>query len=379
MIHDLEFEKTPVQCLSTKGHPYTKWVRIGMPRIPQEILDSVFFLYRSKEDAVNGVDAGGTGFVVSYQDHKLRETFYYGVSNRHVVCDNGYSFIRINTRSGRSDILEYDPADWETVPSGEDIAAIPLDLQQHHSGMSISPFMFLEKLERHQIGVGDDVFMLGLFIDHQGHVTNNPKARFGNISMLANPDARVEQKNGYNSESYILDMHSRAGFSGSPVFVYRTLGGDLTDLNSGTAQINVDDLKRVVNERSYGERLKIQLYDKTLFKFLGIHWGQFPEDWEIKDKSTSANYSGVAQLDANNKYVSGLSGMTCVAPAWKILEVLKMDKLQEQREKKRPKKSNGPEYESVKPSQSQKDVNPKHREDFNHLLDGAVTGKKSSD
>ncbi len=52
-------------------------------------------------------------------------------------------------------------------------------------------------------------------------------------------------------ESYCVDMHSRSGFSGSPVFVYRTPGGDFSE-------------KGVINLSRF-------------MMFLGIHWGQFPE------------------------------------------------------------------------------------------------------
>src|SRR5205823_82762 len=69
---------------------------------------------------------------------------------------------------------------------------------------------------------------IGLFVDHDGVTTNVPSARFGNISMLPNKNATIEQPTNYRGESYVVDMHSRTGFSGSPVFVYRTFGSDLT-------------------------------------------------------------------------------------------------------------------------------------------------------
>ena len=52
-----------------------------------------------------------------------------------------------------------------------------------------------------------------------------PALRFGNIST--SPVA-VKQPTQYREElNYRVDMHSRSGYSGSPVFVYRTPGNTL--------------------------------------------------------------------------------------------------------------------------------------------------------
>ena len=61
---------------------------------------------------------------------------------------------------------------------------------------------------------------------------------------------------------------------------------------------------------------------KTLFKLLGIHWGQFPERWELRDGAKLAESR--EDLIVEGGYVEGMSGMTCVIPAWQIMEVLDM-------------------------------------------------------
>jgi hypothetical protein len=64
---------------------------------------------------------------------------------------------------------------------------------------------------------------------------------------------------------------------------------------------------------------------------LGIHFAQFPEMWEVtsagklRDESESAK----EPLLTDGKYIRGLSGMTCVLPAWTIREVLDTPKLKE--------------------------------------------------
>jgi hypothetical protein len=64
---------------------------------------------------------------------------------------------------------------------------------------------------------------------------------------------------------------------------------------------------------------------------LGIHFAQFPELRELTDKQRLSESH--EPLITEGKYVKGLSGMTCVLPAWTILEVLNMPKLRAQRDK----------------------------------------------
>jgi hypothetical protein len=65
-------------------------------------------------------------------------------------------------------------------------------------------------------------------------------------------------------------------------------------------------------------------------KLLGIHWGQFPEEWKLKNLPSESE-AHKASLITDGKYVLGLSGMTCVIPAACILEVLNLPELDEMR------------------------------------------------
>jgi len=87
-----------------------------------------------------------------------------------------------------------------------------------------SGFVTDEIISSKSIGLGDGVFMIGRFIDHAGEGTNYPAARFGNISIMP---TMIDLGDGYGGECYCLDMHSRTGYSGSPVFVYRTSNTNL--------------------------------------------------------------------------------------------------------------------------------------------------------
>ena len=167
--------------------------------------------------------------------------------------------------------------------------------------------LLTEQQEREQdINAAEDVFMVGRFVDYDGAETSTPSFRFGNISIL---DAKIEQETGFRGRSVVVDMHSRTGYSGSPVFVYRTAGSRFIDPGLFVGG---------------GHTLAI----------LGIHWGQFPERWEIKDKSSNSTKSAAEQasLIKDGKYVDGLSGMTCVVPAAAIIKLLDHPELKAMRD-----------------------------------------------
>jgi hypothetical protein len=77
-----------------------------MPYIPQEVIHSVFYLYTDRKDAKAGKDPGGTGFVVRFDGTLFDEVpgqHFYAVTNWHVVCYEGFSTIRLNTKDGGTD------------------------------------------------------------------------------------------------------------------------------------------------------------------------------------------------------------------------------------------------------------------------------------
>jgi hypothetical protein len=127
---------------------------------------------------------------------------------------------------------------------------------------------------------------------------NRPAARFGNISVMPTP---LLQATKGRHEAYCIDMHSRSGYSGSPVFVYRTTGSRI------------------------GEGSVLDGTDGFLY-LLGVHYGQFPEYWTVHNRDESAEFTGVpTRSDAatgDSKVIKGLSGMTCVAPAWQLRDLI---------------------------------------------------------
>jgi hypothetical protein len=297
-----------------------------MPQLAQYkwILDVVFFLYPTKEDALNGTEYGGTGFLIAVPSRRWPAEFYHvhGVTNWHVACD-GSPVIRINRRDGRPpDIFDFDVSEWIFRPHHHDIAISPplmLDPDIHQAeAIGLGSLLTKEEEIKDDINAAEDVFMVGRFVDYEGTETNVPACRFGNISMM---NAEVEQPTKYRGRSIVVDMHSRTGFSGSPVFVYRT---------SGSGFSPVLDL----------------MLSWHYIKMIGIHWGQFREEYAFEEATRlpiwrriwkrwfppKAASAEAKSLITKGMYVRGFSGMSCVVPAQAILNLINSPELQAMRE-----------------------------------------------
>lgn len=305
-IDDLCFWKVPVRRYSSAGTPWTKWVPTGMPKIPKKVMDCACYLFESREAAEAGQASGGTAFLVAIPAEVEGRGFTYAVTNWHAAVRDGASVLRVNTLQGGVDIFEFGPEDW-TFDSKLDIAVIPINLDpgnHRYATVPIGIFITKSELERLEIGPGEDVFMVGRFVDHDGGAINAPSLRFGNISTAPT----LVEVAGKKSEAFCIDMHSRPGYSGSPVFAFRTFGQDLTNRN-------------------------LDLSVGTIFGLLGIHCAQFPEMWQIAEGAQKFPETlSKVELVTEGKYVRGLSGMTVVLPAWSIMEVLNLPSLKQSRE-----------------------------------------------
>ena len=277
------------------------------------LLQSVFFLYRTKEDAELGINFQGTGFLVAVPSIQWPDYCHiHGITNWHVAIDYlPAPCIRINTYQGKPEIFDFDPSEWIHQPDGYDVAISPplkLDSKIHiFSPLDINSFFLTTAEEKaDEIGPADDVFMIGRFTDYHGAEVNDPALRFGHISVM---DAKIKQLTGYFGRSIMLDMNSRSGFSGSPVFIYRTLGSHF------------------IEQALPGQFLA---GGGHYIKLLGMHWGQFNEQWELK-KKISESKTDKNSLVVDGKYIIGLSGMTCTIPASCIAEVLNLPETQDLR------------------------------------------------
>jgi hypothetical protein len=273
---------------------------------------------------------------------------------------------------GKSSILtvttkfvEFEPHEWQFLPGGDDIAAVDVTDSIGHeddllSGVYESDFAHLGFIEESKLTLGEDVFMIGLFTGNPGKQFNHVAVRFGNISQLAHQSHPVLQGNGALRASHIVDMHSRPGFSGSPVFVYRTPWNDLTAIDETGSFFP-----------------KLDARHNAFIKLLGIHSGQFIERIDAKRIETIRPNEPIRDGDT----LAVQSSMAIVVPSWTILELLNMQHFRDQRaaREKTQRKQNAPKMRPEAAIAEPADANPSHKEDFTALLGEAVQSQKQGD
>src|SRR5262249_26856034 len=150
------------------------------------------------EDADLGIGAGGSGFVVRIEpeDDRLRDgslAHLYAVTNRHVIED-GFACVRFNTQAGRLLVVQAKPSEW-FVSQEDDLAVAPMPIMPIPLASNAIPLECLiteEMVREHDIGVGEDILMLGRFINREGIQKNSPTARFGHISQMPGDPINIE-------------------------------------------------------------------------------------------------------------------------------------------------------------------------------------------
>jgi hypothetical protein len=328
-FQDAGFEHTFARCRSQLEGPSTRWMPFGMPRLNPAFRDCVFFLY-GRHPGTGAIEGPiGTGVVVGKCGNSPEQIWNsYAVTSAHVVR-TGASIIRINLRGGGSRFIELELHEWEFIPGGCDLAAV--DITERLDSvldevMLIPTSMFVSGsfIARHYITVGEDGFMLGLFASLPGENRNAIAARFGNLALLADDELRIRQPNGTEGPCHIFDMHSRPGFSGSPVFIYRTPGADLRHVN--TAASTKAALREhpgqmgehFPTERSIDAFFEFDAEQNQFLNLLGIHLDQYREPVRLRKRRTGENADPLTEGDS----VDIPGSMTIVAPAWEIEKLL---------------------------------------------------------
>lgn len=153
-----------------------------MTRINDDFLECVIYLYPTTENARQGRSAGGTGFLVAVDSQHAGKVYVYAVTNSHVIREAASPVIRLNTTAGGTEVLSFTANQWVHHPDGDDLAVAMLPgLGSEGFKVKYVPEKMLitkDDLVKHNIGPGDDVFMVGRFITHEGRQRNLPSVRF---------------------------------------------------------------------------------------------------------------------------------------------------------------------------------------------------------
>jgi hypothetical protein len=276
-----------------------------MARIPDELFGCVFFLYPTQADAEVGNERGGTGFFVGIDwAGNDQRRHVYAVTNKHnITACRDAVVIRAKTVHGSLEFIESDPVEWHPSPA-HDISVLPIAPQKAALFQNVSDGKFISRDDFKPsdapytcLGPGEDVFMIGRFISHDGRTENHPSARFGNMSMLAAP---IAHPGGYEQESIAVDMRSMSGYSGSPAFVYWDGGGT-----------RMEGIQRTFIHKFLG--------------LLGVDWGHIPMKLPV--------LTSLGSPAADSTYVKSHTSMSGVVPAWRLRELLDSDRFKKQRMK----------------------------------------------
>ena len=306
---------------------------------------TAFFLFG--DDPRNGARVVcGTGALIglNHPEFDPQQQFTrdaYGVTAAHVVRGGG-SVIRLNTKDGKSRYVELDPAEW-TFSDTDDLAAIDLTdrLSDQDEVVVIHDTWLADQaiLNHYNISVGEDGFMLGLFADIVSEHRNVVTARFGNVSLVGREDVPIKYGNRARS-AHLFDMKSRPGFSGSPVFVYRTPSADLRVIDQGAENPSWSFGGQHDRIAQMGQYWRDR--ENTLIKMLGIHVGQYVDTVRVMQDGDVAHE--VSEFIRDGDMLRIPNSMSVVATSDSIKELLSHPALstqREQRDKVRPVPSHG--------------------------------------
>jgi hypothetical protein len=293
------------------GHYRVERKGAGEMRVPDLMLKSVGFLAEvagSESSAVNlGVVA--TGFFVSIpaSDPTVGGVFLCFVTAKHVAAflkDRPFAII-VNKRGGGIMTVPVDVIDnkWWLHPTDKtaDVALIPLN---PHPDMDIAPiwlqnFLPRKDFETRKIGIGDEVFITGLFTYAPGRTRNMPIVRHGNIAMI--PEEQIQTELGF-ADVYLIEARSIGGLSGSPVLVRETVG--------------------LAGQREDRSRLQMMGLGDTYL--LGLMHGH----WDIREAQINeAQFSHDPRRGVN-------LGIGIVVPSDKIIDILERPELKAKREER---------------------------------------------
>ena len=281
-------------------------------RIADGYLDCAVYVYPSKAAADAGDHAGGSGFIIAYPLNPAPWREIYIVTNRHVIAKcPGDVFLRFNTKLGKTDVKAVPKDSWFTHPDGDDVAVCAFGesmAEYKYNHIDYGQFMTPERQRNEDIGIGDEVFMVGRFINHEGKQQNHPALRYGHIAMMTGEPIE-DIRTGIKQESYLIECRSMGGYSGSPVFV-------------AIMPMHMERARRESTVRSFPRGPFL----------LGINWCHIHHRMPIKTASADTFVLTEPEaVEPGGEYILANTGMAGVVPVGKLVELLESDEMKEHR------------------------------------------------
>lgn len=287
--------------------------RPALPRIPDILAKTVFYIYENEDDAREGYTDSATGFLFGVPSDIFPNRYHvYAITNWHVVNQIKTPTLRINTLQGGFDVIRTEQDEWKPRESNCDLMyrSIELDDGKHDTWFFDSDYLMTKEfMFEQQIGAGDEVLMIGNFQTRGGKAKNLPTIRSGNIAQM--PDEPMKNPyTGYDEESFVVEMRSASGYSGSPV-ILSLLGSR----------------RFYVKNEIHGARPRYGTMEvQDDFKLLGIDWGHIATKEFL--------YDGDGNKLPRSESVWINSAMAGVVPCWKLEEMIFSEEEIEMRKKK---------------------------------------------
>lgn len=192
--------------------------------IPHDITETVCFLGVEE----NGKKLyGGTGFFVCAGETDCPDLQWaYLVTAKHCVTRafDKYNnlFFRINQKGSDVKFVtlpHYSSSQW-FLSEESDIAVYPIEDDATAQIRVLPSTLFLtgDIAQKEGIGLGDDVFLIGLFREVHGKKRNFPIIRSGMIASMIDEPLQ-DECTGMDYRAFLIEIRSISGLSGSPVFM----------------------------------------------------------------------------------------------------------------------------------------------------------------
>lgn len=262
--------------------------------VPNEVRKCVVFIgYRMADGSMR---MAGSGFFLGKEAEGGRAEQVFLVTAKHVIdgirrlgIDKVH--VRANLKSGEATWLECD-GEWLFHPESEsvDLALLKtgISAELDHLAIGYALCATEQALATHEVGLGDEVFVVGLFRHHSGDRKNIPIVRVGNLAAMT--EEKVVTQHFGPMDAYLIEARSIGGLSGSAVFlnlgVVRYVNGQVKHAESG-----------------------------PIFLLLGLIHGHYDIPSSSIDSSEMDDGQGLTTEKIN-------TGMAIVVPMHKILEAL---------------------------------------------------------
>jgi hypothetical protein len=262
-------------------------------QVPDTMRKAVVFLYCNIKEEELPI---GTAFFVSYPVPGTKGNNVGGLVTAHHILakarkrsKDGKIVIRANLLEGGAGTYTTHIDDWLHLDTKIDCAMLPLrllydqfvgDMRPDYASWSLKQDVAVDRVIQTQgIGIGEDIFMVGLFRNHLGRDRNEPILRVGNIAAI--PSDSIPSPYG-DMRVILIEARSIGGLSGSPVFV-----------NMGMVR--------------WREGKLMQSGSETQFLFLGLMHGH----WDIDSSQIDALTDDTEKLN---------TGIAIVVPAQQVTD-----------------------------------------------------------